>query len=235
MDYSTYKSRVEDEVNRTDLSTNIGTWINEARSEIADGTLPVLLASNANQGAYKFEWSYKSSTISTSTTLNDWPTDFMEDISFFDVAAEKPLIKIPRSQFDDLLYAETDEDYDLGDTGIPRAYIPRGYQYELFPVPTTKRDFYLRYYAYPTDLTADGDEEEIDLQVPSLVIAASALKAARYLHDEAMKNIMKEQVVEYYMAARNKDRKWKFANRDLRMGTYRERGINLHKGRRQIP
>ena len=54
MNYSTYKSRVEDEVNRTDLSTNIGTWINEARSEIADGTLPVLLATNKNQGIYKF-------------------------------------------------------------------------------------------------------------------------------------------------------------------------------------
>jgi hypothetical protein len=234
MNYLVLQSRVEDEINRTDLSTNIQTWVNEARSEIADGTLPILLAADKAQGAYRFHWTYKSSTLSISTTLNSWPSDFIEEISFFDVAAEKPLPKIMPERFDDLLYSETDDSYDLASTGTPKAYIPRGYQYEVFPNLTSARDFYLRYYAYPADLSGSTDEEEIDTQVPSLIIATSALKAARYLHDDTLKNNMKEQVVEYYMAARNKDRKGKFANRHLRMKTYSDYD-NIHwKGKRGI-
>jgi len=36
--------RVEDEINRPDMSTKIQTWINEARDEIADGTIPILVS-----------------------------------------------------------------------------------------------------------------------------------------------------------------------------------------------
>jgi len=232
MDYVTLKGRVEDEINRVDLSTNIATWINEARGEIADGTLPVL--TTASQGAYRFSWTYDSDTVSTSIATNAFPTDMIEEMSVLLKSKEKPLQKIMPQYFDELLYSETDRQYAIGQTGTPMAYIPRGANYELFPDPASSIEIYFRHWAYPADLIAATDEEVIDTTVPSLIIVLTCLKAARYLHDDKLIKLFKEQTQEYYTTAVNRDRMKKFANRKLRVKTHSDYDTGHWKGMYQI-
>jgi len=230
MNYLTLQGRVEDELLRTDLSVNIGTWINEARSEIADGTLPVLATDS--QGIHRFEWTLTArSSVGTSIAVNAWPSDFIEEKSLFFRADEKPLPPLTTDEYYELAYQEI---YSLTGTGDPKHYVKEGANYRLVPTPDGAKLLYLDYYAYPVDLTAAADEEEIDTQVPSLIIATACLKGARYLRDKPMVEGYKEQVVEYYMAAKNKDRMQKFRGRDLRMKSYSDRHTSLHKGRRNI-
>ena len=200
MNYLTLQGRVEDELNRTDMSTRIATWVNEVRMEIADGTIPIL--ASPSQGSHKFSWCYASTAVSTSTMNNDWPSDFIEEISFFEVSAEKPLVKVDQAYYDALMYS----DYNLTDTGTPTNYVDRGTSYDLYPTPSGATELYLRYYAYPTALSNQGDEYTIDTRVPSLIISAACLKAARFLHDADLINIFKQYTQEYYIAAVNKDR-----------------------------
>jgi len=232
MDYATYKERVEDEINRVDLSTNIATWINEARDEIADGTLPV--PASKSQGAYRFSWSYENTAVSTSIATNAFPTDMIEEISMLYVSKEQPLTKIMPQYFDELLYSETDNTYSIGDTGDPKCYIPRGANYELFPDPASSIELYLRYYEYPADLTVAADEEEIDKHCYALVIMLCAYKAYKYLHDTARAKEYREYVGDYYTAIVNRNRMKKFANRKLRMKTHADYDTGHWKGIFQI-
>lgn len=232
MNYITLQGRVEDEINRPDMSTRIATWVNEARAEIADGTIPVLVS--PSQGANLFSWSYSSTAVSTSTMNNDWPSDFIREISLFETSAERPLVKIDPVYFDQLLYSETDGTYSLTTTGTPTNYVDRGTGYDLFPTPSGAVELYLRYCAYPTALSNQGDEYTIDEQVPSLIIAAACLKAARFLHDNDLINIYKQYTQEYYVAAVNKDRMRKWGNRQLRIKTYSSFDRSHWKGIHQI-
>lgn len=228
MDYITLQGRVEDELNRPDMSARIQNWINEVRDEIADGTIPIL--TSPSQGAHKFSWTYASTAVSTSTQNNDWPDGFIEEISFFEVSQEKPLVKVDAAYFDSLLYS----DYNLSDTGTPTNYVDRGTSYDLFPTPSSAVELYLRYYSYPTALSNQGDEYTVDEKVPSLIIAATCLKAARFLHDVDLINIFKQYTQEYYVAAVNKDRMGKWRSRQLRIKTYGDFDMSYWKGMHQI-
>lgn len=230
MNYITLQGRVEDEINRVDLSTEIQTWINEARSQIADGTLPVRV--RPAQGVHRFSWTQADTTVSTSIASNDWPSDFIEEISFVQAAGEKPMVKIDPVYFDMLIYDNTK--YTLSTQGAPANYVDRGSSYQLYPAPSGAMDFYLRYYAYPTDLSANADEYEIDTQVPMLILYTTCLIAARYMHDTALKNEFRDVCADYYEAAVNKDRKNKWANRNLRMKTYTDFTKSHWKGLHQI-
>jgi len=227
MNYLTLQSRVESEILRTDMSTRIATWVNEARSEIADGTVP--LATKPSDGAYRFRWLYTSTAVSTSTMNNSWPSDFLQEISILEVSKEKPLVKIDPVYFDQLLYSTG---ISLSDTGLPTNYIDRGSTYDLYPSGTSC-ELYLRYFGYPTALSANEDEEAIDTQVPTLIIYATCIKVYTHLRDmEAMK-FYKDVCTEYYTSAVNKDRKGKWANRQLRMKSYGDFDISHWKGMHQ--
>lgn len=216
MNYTTLQSRVAAEILRDDLTTEIATWINEARNEIADDTIPVVVSDSP--GTYRYRWSQANLSTTLSVALNDWPTDMIEEISFFYTTDEVPIKKIDSAYFDELLYSAS---YGAADTGAPEAYINRGSQYQLYPDPNgTKYPMYLRYYAYPAALSGGNDEKEIDLQIPSLIIAAASLKAARYLHDEKLMAFFTQQLTIGLAAIRNKDKKLKFANRHPRIRTY---------------
>lgn len=229
MNYITLQGRVEAEIGRTDLSTNIQSWIAEARKEIADGTIPLLVS--PTQGVHRFSWTYSSTAVSTSTGNNAWPSDFIEEISFFENSAGSPIIKLDAPYFDQLL---SDGTYTLTATGTPTNYIDRGTTYDLYPSPSGSVELYLRYYAYPTALSAHGDEYTIDTEVPSLIITSATLKAARFLHDGDMVELFKQYASEYYVAACNKDRIRKFKGRQLRVKTYGDVGISYWKGMHQI-
>lgn len=227
MDYITFQGRVEDEINRSDMSTRIQDWVNEVRDEIADGTIPIL--TSPSQGGHRFSWLYSSTAVSTSTMNNDWPDGFIEEISFFETSQERPLVKIDAAYFDSLMYS----DYNLSDTA-PTNYVDRGTSYDLYPTPSSAVELYLRYYSYPTALENQGDEYTIDTEVPSLIIAAACLKAARFLHDADLINIFKQYTQEYYVAAVNKDRMRKWRNRQLRIKTYSDFDMSHWKGIHQI-
>jgi hypothetical protein len=230
MNYLALQDRVEDEIDRPDMSTNIQSWVNEARREIADGTIPIF--SYPTQGAYKFSWSYASAAVSTSTMNNAWPTDFMEVISFFESSGEAPLIPIDPARFDQLLYST---DNNLTDTGTPTNYVDRGSNgYDLYPTPSGAVELYLRYYSYPTALSNQGDEYTIDTELPSLIIALACLKAARRLHDKELVAFYKEVTSEYYMAAINKDKMKKWRGRQLKMKTYSDFDNSHWKGIHQV-
>ena len=226
---SVYTSAVWSEMNRPNtMTTKISTWVNDVRREIADGNLPIL--ATPSQGAYRFTWSHSSTSITLTTSIqtNSWPGDFIECQSFFDVANEKALDRVDAVYFDQLLQASTDT---ITDSGTPHTYVDRGATYDLYPAPSSALEYILRYSSYPIELTTAADTvDTMDSEIPMLVIAATCLKYARYLHDEDLIKHYKEIVTEYYIAATNKDKMRKWRGRQLRMKSYSDFGSAQWKG-----
>jgi hypothetical protein len=164
---------------------------------------------------------------------NDWPSDFIEEISFLETSKEKPLVKIDPVYFDQLLYSQTDGKYTLSTSGTPTNYIDRGDSYDLYPSPSSSTELYLRYYGYPTDLSANTVEYEIDKRVPMLIIYTTCLIAANRLHDKSLKDMYEEAVMEHYENAVNKNKLRKWKNRNLRMKTPADYDISHWKGMHQ--
>jgi hypothetical protein len=214
MNYTTLQARVASELLREDLTAEIATWINEARSEIADDTTPV--AVSESPGSFRYTWTQANLSTTLSVALNDWPDDFIEEISLFYVGEKRPLTKIDSAYYDHLLYGDINNLQEAGDLW---GYINRGTKYELVPAPTDS-PLYLRYYAYPVALSGSADEKEIDKKVPTLIIAAAALKGARHLHDVELMAFFVDQIKVLSAAVRNKDKKLRWANRLVRIKTY---------------
>jgi hypothetical protein len=225
-----YIESISDELNRAITTASISTHVNLVRREIADGVLPIL--ATPSQGAYRFTWAQSSTsiTLTTSVATNSWPGDFIECISFFEVANERALERVDSVYFDQLLQSSSTT--NLTDSGTtPHTYVDRGATYDLYPALSSALEFILRYWAYPGEITeAAGEEEEIDTEVPLLVVYATCLKFARLLHDNDLIKLYKELTTEYYLAAVTKDKMRKWRGRQLKMKTYGDFDIAHWKG-----
>ncbi|MHC4278286.1 MAG: hypothetical protein ACYSTI_13355, partial [Planctomycetota bacterium] len=108
-----YIDSITDELNRAVATATVSTYVNLVRREIADGTIPLM--ATPSQGAYRFTWAQSSTsiTLTTSVQTNSWPGDFIECINFFEVGNERSLQKMDIVYFDQLLYSETYNAWDL--------------------------------------------------------------------------------------------------------------------------
>lgn len=235
MDYSTYKTRVAKELNRDDLDTIanpwIREWINEARKQLVDGTLPIAVFEA--MGWYRFSWCYTTDaqTLAASTREYDFPVGTIDEISLFYPTTEKPLVKIDDPAYFDALFMNG---HGLTDTGPPKNYLLRGTQYEIFPLPDAAYELYFRRYAYQTDLVADDSEYTIDTKHPNLVIYAATLLGAIYLHDAELIALYDGKASQVYRNAVLMDKRKKFANVNLRMKNYHDYNLDHYRGMRQM-
>jgi len=216
MDYTTYKTRVANELNRSDLTTQIADWINEARKQIADGSLPV-----KDLGWHRFSWLFQNTSqeLTSGTNLYDWPDGCIDEISLFYPTKDKPLHKVmDPAQMDALYY---DGNSSTG-TGEPTDYCLWGTQYQVYPTPDGTYTIYLRYYGLPDDLSDSTDEETIDTKHPELVISAATLLGAIYLHDADLVALYSDLTRVRYQNAVTLDKKRKGANRTSRVKTYHD-------------
>jgi hypothetical protein len=231
-----YIDSITDELNRAVATATVSTYVNLVRREIADGTIPIM--ASPSQGAYRFTWAQSSTsiTLTTSVQTNAWPGDFIECINFFEIGNERSLQKMDIVYFDQLLYSETYNAWDLATSGTPIVFIDRGATYDLYPAPLTALEFLLRYWAYPADLVEGvTDEVTMDTEIPYLVIAATCLKYARYLHDNDLIKHYKELTTEYYLAAMTKDKMRKWRGRQLKMKSYGDFDIAHWKSIHHVP
>ena len=77
---------------------------------------------------------------------------------------------------------------------------------------------------------AGGEEEEIDTEIPMLVVYATCLKFARMLHDDDLIKLYKEMTTDSYLAAMTKDKMRKWRGRQLKMKTVDDFDIAHWKG-----
>jgi len=219
MDYSTYKTRVAKELNRSDLTTQIAYWINEARKQIADGSLPI-----KGLGWHRFSWLYQNTlqALTSGTDLYDWPDGCIDEISIFYPTRDKPLHKVVDPARMDALYY--DGSSSTG-TGEPTDYCLRGTQYQVYPIPDGDYTLYLRYYGLPDDLSVSTDEKVIDTKHPELVLNAATLLGAIYLHDRELIELYADLTKIHYDNAVTADRKRSGSNRSTRVRTYHDYNI----------
>jgi len=227
MNYLNLRDRVQSELSRPDLSTNISNWIYDTRREIVDGTLP------GAQGFYRFSWSYNiSNMVSPSSTMEvSLPANFIDEISFFNIPDEKPVVKVDSPAYWDSLFYSSDQ--ALSDTGDPTNYLILGETFLFYPVGETSVG--MRYYAYPADLSTDTSEYAIDRKVPSLIIYGAALKGAVFLHDNDLIAIYSSMVQSHYSSAIASDKRKKFANRMIRIKTYQDYRMEHWKSMKFMP
>ena len=216
MDYEAYKSRVASETGRDDQAALIATVINEARKQIADGSLPI-----PDIGDDRFSWMYQKDEVVTVSgiALYDLPAGFIDEISFFYPADNKPLLK--KESW------EMDKEYCRGNaydaTGEPAHYVLRGTQYQIYPCPNGVYTYWMRYYAYPTDLAADDSEYTIDTKIPALVISAASLLLAMNLHDAELIDLFGGITqTRYENAARSDTMRQVANNQNLRILTHKD-------------
>ncbi len=228
MDYSTLKSRVAGELNRDDLTTLVATWVNEARKQIADGTLPI-----PGLGFHRFSWLYLNTTVSlvSGTALYDWPSDCIDEISLFYPTKNKPLVKVEDPAYMDALYYDGN-DYDA--TGVPANYLLRGTQYEIYPIPDAAYTIYLRYYALPAALSNTGDQETIDTKIPEIIISAASLLGAIYLHDTELIDLFMGTTQIRHDNAVSQDNRRKAVNSTQRIMTFRDFNLAHFRAKREM-
>lgn len=182
-DFGTIKTRVKSYLdNRTDIDTEIGQWINDARRALA--------------GEYNFNYLYTESTatVSASTARYALPSDYLGHLNIF--LGTKKLIRILPNEFDsihgsDSDIASTDSSPEKlfttssSETGEPDYYIDRGMEFDLYPIPDATYTLTIKYYANPADWTLDAEYDYISTFHTEAVIFGAVLRGAIYLEDDA--------------------------------------------------
>lgn len=185
MTYREYQNRISALLVDDRMNHWIPTWINEARRRIClEAKFSFLLFKN-------------EVNLSALTTLpvcafdfddpgvSDTPPEFCgfhHSIIYDD--ANPTTLDRKLSRIDTHLF---NREYAEVASGEPRFYKVEGKNFTLNLDPTvTTQKFYINYYAFPTALSGDSDEEYIDQHYAEAVIANVCFKGARMMRDASM-------------------------------------------------
>ena len=173
-----------DYLDRADLTTHIADWINDARLDIAL--------------KYNFKYLYVEATCSTSasTATYAFPSDYLGHETIW--CGSKKLMKAAAREYDEL--TETDVDaaavprmltVEQGTAisissiaGPPDYYIPRGMEFELYPLPDTGYTLKIKYYCQPSTFSVDADYDYISTFHYETIIWGACLRGAIFMDDE---------------------------------------------------
>ncbi len=230
MNFLTLQSRVVDYLDRTDLTTKIQNWINDARKDIALKK--------------KFDYLYEEATCSTSAGSARYalPADYLGHLVVW--CGQKKLSRILPREADELTQSDIDADSIslylevesgstvlVNDTGYapPDYYIDRGMEIELYPTPDDVYTLTLKYYAQPEDFTVNADYDFISTFHFEAIIWGAAWRGAMYLDDEVKKVTYKENYYNAIGEMIQKDQENKLADTRVRFKTYRDYDLTTFK------
>jgi hypothetical protein len=168
--------------NRTDMTTLIQQYINDARRSIAT--------------EYNFNYLYTETTFSTvvASARYNFPADFLGQENLF--LGTKKLIRILPNEFDSIHGMNTPISATDGavrflyttsgmEQGEPDYYIDRGMQFDLWPTPGSVYVVTIKYYANPADFINPTDYDYISTFHTEAIIFGAALRGAIFLEDDA--------------------------------------------------
>lgn len=195
------KSRIADELSRSDLTTQIGLEI---------------LTAISHYETERWSWSEQRATASTvtSTAFIALPTDFLDEDSLMITinGSKDPVRRVGYEYIDKI---------DSGDyTGEPSVYAFYDGQIRLYPIPDRAYTITLSYLKAQTALSADADTNDWTNEGEALIRArAKAAVRINYLNDAAAKQEMMAVGPDFLCAAEASAYKSLKIKSDRRTGT----------------
>lgn len=142
MDFGTLKSRIQ---------TQIGRAPNDLVYELVTADINQEMRLNVME----------STTTLTEASTVSLPSDFLEVVALYRDTDPRYVLEPTTPQALHKLYQQS---------GIPRYYSIEDGQLRLAPSPSGSENLELRYYAKLTDLSADGDENNVLTNYPSIYV-----------------------------------------------------------------
>lgn len=236
MTFTDLQSRVASYLDRTDLTTNIINWINDARIDIA-------LRHN-----FKYLYVEASAATVAGTKRYALPADYLGHLLVW--CANKKLMKLEAREADELtktdssqtvyprtLTVEDESTIDSTTTsGPPDYYIERGMEFELYPTPGSVYTMTVHYYQQPTTWTSlsGSSYDYMSTFHYEAVIWGASLRGAMFLDDDdntaKFGKLYEESIKE--MIRREKDQ-----NREdmtIRFRTYKDYDLTQFKRRMKV-
>lgn len=177
----TIESRVADYLDRTDVDTEITGWINDAIKDIST--------------KFEFDYLFVEASASTTSAVQRYalPSDYMGHLVL--MLGTKKLMRLTTREYDEITGDQWDLDstssttsylYTVGSTrqDEPDYYVDRGMEFDLYPIPDTTYTLTLRYYAQPTEVSSDSEENYIMRFHPDAVTYGAAWRGAMFLDDD---------------------------------------------------
>lgn len=152
----------------------------DVENAIARGDVPAfvyaLVTADINRDMRLMEM-LSETTLTVAAETVSLPADFLEvEAAWLDASPRRPLR--PAKEM------ATATRHDA--SGEPFWYAVTGSEIRFMPVPSGSYDVYLRYYARLSDLSADGDTNDVLVNYPSLYHYGSCAHAAVWAQDDAL-------------------------------------------------
>lgn len=183
MTFATIKTHIANYLNRSDLTSYIGTWVNIAQRKIEHGIY------YTENGVQHFKNNFKGMEKRSTTTLNEdeymltLPPNFKQAIWVKVLKDNRYYDLIPVSPQKAL------EDYPsfVNDKGRPFEFAVIKYSDEFMIRPTLDATytFDVYYYAISADLTNDSDTNWLTNTYPEMLIYAALMEAEPFLLNDA--------------------------------------------------
>ena len=158
MDYGTMQAAIANRINRNDIGTTIAQFINETRRDICQH--------------HNFSWLLTSSAESLVASQQSYalPSRFIDDDSL--IVGDNSLRKWESNEAD-IVYGSSQTE-----ASAPTGYAIKGTNYLVYPVPDGSLSATMWHYAYPADLSVDGEEYHIDENYYETIIWGALARAA---------------------------------------------------------
>lgn len=180
MALSDIRTRVADNINRTDVPDTAGglidRWTNDAQRRICRAHNFAFMETEADTTLVVGQRNYALPTASGSDLR------FKAEISLEIISAGNIRCRLKRIFKQD---AENRYEFlDTTDSGTPRNYSLQKGQIYLYPLPDTALAMNLEYYGFLDDLSADADTNTLIDDYPEAVEALATSFGLRYIHEE---------------------------------------------------
>jgi hypothetical protein len=184
MIYSDLQDRVASYLDRSDLTTKIQGWIDDARKDLAL--------------KWPFKYLYVESTTSTVANQATYalPDDYLGHLNVW--CGSKKLVRLSTQEADNLAVTDIDASaivrnltFESGTTvsiadaaGAPDYYIDKGMEFDLYPTPDAAYTLTIKYYAQPTTFVSGSEYDYISTFHFEAIIWGAALRGAMFLDDK---------------------------------------------------
>jgi len=180
LNYGELKQRVTWFLDRTDLTTQISAWVNDARLQLANPVLP-------DKTLVEWPWLWTDSYLTTAAGSADYalPSDFLSHLQVLlekSTGQKKKLHGYTQKGWDEQMLSSLSY---LESNGEPSEYALIGQTLRLHPPPDAAYILRLYYYARPTAFSSDSQSDYMSNTYPYLIIHRTVLLGAVFLDDTA--------------------------------------------------
>ena len=184
MAFSDIRTRVYNNINRTDIPNTSGglidQWINDAQRRICRSHNFTFMESEVDTTLVVGQRGYALPTASGDDLR------FKTEISLEIIDSDSDRITLKRIYKQD---AENRSEFvDNAGDGTPRNYAIQKGQIYLYPIPDTALTMNLEYYGFLDDLSADTDTNDLEANYPEVLEAFATSFGFRYVFEEERAN-----------------------------------------------